>query len=379
LETAAINSSELLQRLAEHERLTAQLAVDIATFEASGDWATDGAVSFTGWLRHHGRLSHAAARDWQRQGRFLHRFPAIADAATTGTLSASQVGLLRNACPTALEPILDEQQSALVSILAPLDVPDTQRACHVWNLHATALIDTPLPAERERTLRFGTDSTGAVVGNFVLPGQAGNEFAHAIRTASSWDGADDARTTSEQAADALFEIAAFYNKNHNLPGTPRHQPHVELSLDATTLHDTPIATDADGRVVDPVTTDTMLCHCAMHQILRDQHIVLADGRTRYTVPRLLFRAVAARDGGCRYPGCDRPVRFCDAHHIHHWRHGGTTDHDNLLLLCSRHHHHVHKHSLDLKLLPDATLEITWPDGHQHTSQPRGRPPTTRAA
>jgi hypothetical protein len=310
----------------------------------------------------------------------LRRFPAIADAATAGTLSASQVGLLHRACPTALEPILDEQQDALVEILAPLDVPDTQRACHVWNLRATALIDTPPPTERERQLRFGTDSTGALVGNFVLPGQTGSEFAHAIRTASSWDGTDDTRTTSEQAADALFEIAAFYNKNHDLPGTPRHQPHVELSLDASTLHgNTPVATDADGNIVDPVTTDTMLCHCAMHQLLRDQHIVLAYGRSRYTVPRLLFRSVAARDGGCRFPGCDRPVRFCDAHHIHHWRHGGATDHDNLLLLCSRHHHHVHKHSLDLKLLPDATVEVTWTDGRQRTSRPRGRPPTAHAA
>jgi hypothetical protein len=145
------------------------------------------------------------------------------------------------------------------------------------------------------------------------------------------------------------------------------------------LHDTPIATDADGNIVDPITTDTMLCHCAMHQILRDQHIVLAYGRSRYTVPRLMFRALAARDGGCRYPGCDRPVRFCDAHHIRHWRHGGGTDHDNLLLLCTRHHHHVHKHELAVKLLPDATVDITWPDGRQHTSRPRGRPTTARAA
>jgi hypothetical protein len=117
----------------------------------------------------------------------------------------------------------------------------------------------------------------------------------------------------------------------------------------------------------------------MHQILRDQHIVLAYGRSRYTVPKLLFRSVAARDGGCRYPGCDRPVRFCDAHHIRHWRHGGNTDHDNLVLLCSRHHHHVHEQNLELKLLPDATVDITWPDGTQRTSRPRGRPPTARAA
>ena len=96
----------------------------------------------------------------------------------------------------------------------------------------------------------------------------------------------------------------------------------------------------------------------------------------------MFRAIAARDGGCRYPGCDRPVRFCDAHHIRHWRHGGNTDHDNLVLLCSRHHHHVHKERLQLKLLPDATVDITWPDGtpnepanHAADHQPPAPPDT----
>ena len=369
----------LLDRLGAHEREAAGLALAMAGLEVSGEWAADGAASFAAWLRHHGRLSNADAREWQRRGRFLRRFPAIADAAVSGVLSAGQVDLIRNACPTSLQPILSEQQHALVQILAPLDVADTQRALHIWNVHATALIDTPPAAERDRQLRFGPDSTGAIVGTFVLPGQAGTELAHALRTAITWDGNNDTRTSTEKNADALFDIAAFYNKNHNTAGTPRHLPHVERSLDASTLHDTPIATDADGRIVDPVTTDTLLCNCAIHQILREDHIVLGYGRARYTVPKLLFRAVAARDGGCRYPGCDRPVRFCDAHHIRHWRHGGTTDHDNLLLLCSRHHHHIHKHELNLKLLPDATVEITWPDSHQRTSRPRGRPPTIRAA
>jgi Domain of unknown function (DUF222) len=382
METAASSIAdelEMLDMLAEHERRAAQLALKIAAVEASGTWAADGAVSFAAWLRYHGRLSNADASAWQRRGRFLRRFPAIGDAAVTRVLSSSQLGFVRNACPAPLEPILEEQQEALVEILAPLDVPDTQRACNVWNLRADAIINTPFPTERERSLRFGADSTGAIVGNFVLPGQAGSEFAQAVRTASTWDGAEDARTTSEKQADALFEIAAFYNKNHEVPGTPRNHPHVELSLDASTLHDMPIAIDSNGQVVDPVTTDTMLCHCAMHQIQRNNHAVLAYGRSQYTVSHSLFRSVAARDGGCRFPGCDRPVRFCDAHHIRHWRHGGPTDHDNLLLLCSRHHHHVHKHELDVKLLPDAAVEVTWPDGRQRTSRPRGRPPTARAA
>jgi hypothetical protein len=44
------------------------------------------------------------------------------------------------------------------------------------------------------------------------------------------------------------------------------------------------------------------------------------------------RALAARDGGCRFPGCANH-RFTDGHHVQHWVDGGPTDLENLLLLC----------------------------------------------
>jgi hypothetical protein len=94
----------------------------------------------------------------------------------------------------------------------------------------------------------------------------------------------------------------------------------------------------------------------------------------YTVPRTPFRQVAARDGGCRRPGCNRKVRHCDAHHITFWRHQGLTDYWNLTLLCSRHHHMVHRQRLDLMLLPNGELHVTWPDGAERVSEPRGAPP-----
>ena len=41
-------------------------------------------------------------------------------------------------------------------------------------------------------------------------------------------------------------------------------------------------------------------------------------------------ALAARDGHCRSPGCERPASWSAAHHVVHWIHGGTTDLDNLV-------------------------------------------------
>ena len=36
-----------------------------------------------------------------------------------------------------------------------------------------------------------------------------------------------------------------------------------------------------------------------------------------------------RDGGCIWPGCDRPAGFCDAQHVTPWQQGGETKLANL--------------------------------------------------
>jgi hypothetical protein len=127
--------------------------------------------------------------------------------------------------------------------------------------------------------------------------------------------------------------------------------------------------------MSPTCTDTYLCDCRIHVILRDANgAPHSFGRTARTVPSRLFKQVAARDGGCRYPGCDRPVKWTDAHHIHYWRRGGRTDYENLILLCSRHHHHVHQQNITIDLLPNGDASFTTFDGKHTSSTPRGAPP-----
>jgi len=53
-------------------------------------------------------------------------------------------------------------------------------------------------------------------------------------------------------------------------------------------------------------------------------------------------AIAARDGGCLIPGCERPPSWCEVHHIDEWeKHRGRTDVDDGVLLCGHHHRWVH--------------------------------------
>ena len=65
------------------------------------------------------------------------------------------------------------------------------------------------------------------------------------------------------------------------------------------------------------------------------------GRATRTIPPAIRRALTARDRHCAFPGCNRPPRWADAHHIRHWADGGATSLDNLVLLCEHHHDLIH--------------------------------------
>jgi hypothetical protein len=373
IDGSVLNSADFVEAWAAHERDGAHLALAARRLELSGEWAYDGSVSMASWLRHHCRMSNREANSLVHRGLFLERFEAIGKAASTGVLSAGQVGALQNSCRGPVEPVMDVQQADVVAIVAPLSVADTERAGQVWRQRAEALVDLPEPVEPDRQMRISHSADG-IVGTFVLDPAGAAQLTTAIRTATTRDGKDDPRSNPRRNADALVDILAFFNANHDRRGTPRHRPHVEIIIEHDPLTSAPIAWTNDHAHLGITTTDAFLCDCVIHRVMRAGNVVLSYGRATHTVPRDLFRAVAIRDGGCRYPGCDRPIAWCDAHHVGHWwRDLGPTDYDNLALLCSRHHHHVHRHRLDLKLLPNGDLTDTQPDGTTHTTQPRGRP------
>jgi hypothetical protein len=71
--------------------------------------------------------------------------------------------------------------------------------------------------------------------------------------------------------------------------------------------------------------------------------VLYLGRTRRLASYPQTLALAARDGGCTFPGCSKTPKWCQRHHIVDWVNGGKTDLPNLALLCPFHHHRFAQH------------------------------------
>jgi hypothetical protein len=61
-----------------------------------------------------------------------------------------------------------------------------------------------------------------------------------------------------------------------------------------------------------------------------------------------------------FPDCDRPLAWCEGHHLVPWLEGGPTDLPNLALLCRAHHHAVHEGGWQLTRGPDGRFTATGP-------------------
>ncbi|HEY6710493.1 MAG TPA: HNH endonuclease signature motif containing protein, partial [Actinomycetota bacterium] len=99
---------------------------------------------------------------------------------------------------------------------------------------------------------------------------------------------------------------------------------------------------------------------------------LEVGRASRVVQSAQRTALAVRDGGCVFPGCARPLAWCEAHHLRHWLHGGPTDLANLALVCRAHHRAVHEEGWRLTRQADGRLTATPP---HRPHRPQRRHPT----
>ena len=206
------------------------------------------------------------------------------------------------------------------------------------------------------------------------------------------------RTTAQRQADALVELARRAGNpeaggsegatgrtpGRDRAGRPRVDLLVAVDLDAITLASEAHGQagrsaghrcgTADGVAIAPAAARRLACDAGViPAVLGSDGDVLDLGRRTRTVGTALRNALVLRDGGCTFPGCDRPTSWCDAHHLHHWADGGPTDLDNLALLCSAHHHAVHEGGWRLARGPDAILGFESPSGRRFEVGPRGRP------
>jgi hypothetical protein len=194
------------------------------------------------------------------------------------------------------------------------------------------------------------------------------------------------RSPQQRTADAIADLVSAATRGGRAPSSGGLLPqlNVVVPLEALDPDGAAVGELAHGGVLSPGALERLLCDAKLRRfVTRGDSEVLDAGRSRQTWSVAQRQALRVRDGGCRGPGCDRPVAWTHAHHIVPWSKDGPTSVDNGLLLCSFHHHQVHEGGWSVKLDP-ATAEAVFrsPTGRKVTTRPhrRGGPrhsPTTR--
>ncbi|MFM9878190.1 MAG: DUF222 domain-containing protein [Rhodoglobus sp.] len=227
---------------------------------------------------------------------------------------------------------------------------------------------TPLPDGMTRISGLLDPESAAVVVGAVdaitSPRRGGPRFV--AEGESAHEPTDDSRTIPQIMVDALVDlvrVATLADDGALLGG---RRVAVRVHVAERDLVRKAGAGFVEGQL-DAVSIETIqrhLCESGAIQVLfgGNGHLDLGREQRLYTSRQRLV--LAARDGGCRWPGCERPPGWCEAHHINEWaRDGGKTDIADGVLLCRHHHMLLHNNGWRIEregteywLVPPATGE-----------------------
>jgi hypothetical protein len=314
-----------------------------------------------------------------------------------------------------------EAEPLLVEAARRLDPPRLRRV--MGHLQMVADPDgADVQAERRHARRGLWTSPildGMVAIDGLLESEAGQILVSALEPLARPATADDVRSGGQRQADALTELARRSLEAGQLPQTGGVRPQLTVMVDLDSLQDGnglgTLGGHTDLGALDPEGCRRLARDGAVTRVLitrqppthdhdpgspRDHDALgghdrdgglatrlqtaaallppilggtpsqpLDVGRASRVVHPAQRTALAGRDGGCGFPGCDRPLAWCDAHHLQHWLDGGPTDLSNLALLCRAQHRAVHEGGWQLTRGPDGRLTATPPQ------RPHRRHPT----
>ncbi len=304
-----------------------------------------------------------------------------------GTITRAHVDAIRRGMGEP--PIIDGSPDGdVVEVwrIAAIQLIDEAPTCTVEDLAASArsvrdAID-PVGAEERwaahyeaRSFRMRIDADGRRHGHIVFddlagafwqsvldaalrPRRGGPRFMTDQERAQARELADDPRSNEQLAYDLVTDLfrAGSTAEAKDVFGT--RQAGVRIVTIRDTAEDgstkrarrdlfgrlLAVAHTEDGSATFPGSVlDRSLCETGTISVTVDSCGNPLDlGRERRLFSAAQRLALAVRDGGCMWPGCDRPPSYTEAHHIDHWHaDDGRTDIDRGILLCCYHHLHLH--------------------------------------
>ncbi|MEU4252584.1 DUF222 domain-containing protein, partial [Amycolatopsis sp. NPDC026612] len=203
-------------------------------------------------------------------------------------------------------------------------------------------------------------------------GTRASALLDALAERRTGDEGPDVRSPQHRYGDAFSDAVDLALNSPDLPMQAGERAHVMVAVSLedlktgvgrATLGDTGSMSAAEARVH---ACDSMI----IPAVLGEKSEPLNLGRLRRLISAGLRRALFLRDRGCAFPGCHRPPRHCQGHHVRHWAEGGPTDLGNLVLLCAHHHRLLHRSGWEVRIAADGLPEFLPPVFIDRRRKPR---------
>ncbi len=314
----------------EMAAVSAEALRAVVEVEHRGRWRRDGATSVTSWLAGRYGLGWGTAREWVRVAHALESLPRIGDAYSSGRLSWDQLRPLTRFAAAGTDARWAERAPGM-------------RPAALWRearRHERLRAREAEKVRRQRFLRLDWDRERSVLWlEGMLPAEEGTVLQTAIHGRAEAIPADPdaADPTGARLADALVDLSADPE-----PATVVVHAGAEELAGQERETGPWLAETEGGQRLASESIRRMACDGKIEWLVERGGHPLGVGRRGRTVPGPLLRVLRHRDGAaCRFPGCERK-RWLHAHHLVHWADGGSTNLDNLVLLCHAHHRLIHE-------------------------------------
>jgi hypothetical protein len=295
--------------------------VQLREFDEVDGWHRAGALSCAHWLSWRVGMDLGTAREKVRVAKRLSELPLIDEALRSGAISYSKVRAMTRVATADSEAMLLEMARCATGA-------QLEKICRLTRqVRSIEGADAKVEEDRRWVTSRGTDD-GMVSMQLRLHPEEAARVMKALEVASGGGNLAD-------GAVAMAELVLGGSGAELVRSPVEVVVHVSAeSLEGTTELGDGISAEVSRR---------LLCDAGVVPMLEDGSGRAIDvGRKRRTVSPALRRALEARDGGCRFPGCTNR-RFVDAHHMVHWIDGGETSLENTLLVCRRHHRYLHEY------------------------------------
>jgi hypothetical protein len=323
--------------------LEAVFATGVRRFDKSGEYKADGALSLTAWLRWKCKLSGGAALERVEIARQLEKLPKTEEAFASGTVGYQHVAILAHAAEHVGASAVRKEEGSLLQVAQTMDPGQFTTVAKNFEhrVDAAGALAEANHAYQRRYFHIGEPRDGLVRLDGLLDAEGGAIVRAALQPFMKAI-TDDMRSYGQRSADALVELGRQGSGKRDGAG-PRPQLIIRASLD--TLAGTkgaPAGELEGGGTVPAETVQRYACDSAISRITGQGELEQELNHASRTLPASSARRVEARDRHCVFPGCTRPLIWCDGHHIVWWTRGGPTALPNLALLCRSHHRMVHE-------------------------------------